>query len=105
MYYFCNVTTAWLAQLDKCQFAKQEVTGSYPGRTNTQGRKITDPSGVVQPFMGRVGNEGIDIKLDASRFSSPVTMLSHCGEFNKVSIKYMLEKQRIPQSSVFLQTL
>ena len=51
MYYFCNVTTTWLAQLDKCQFAKQEVTGSNPGRTNTQGLKITDPSGVVQPFL------------------------------------------------------
>ena len=72
MYYFYNITTA------------QEVTGSNPGWTNTQGLKITDPSGVVQPFMGRVGNEGVDIKLDASPFSSPVTILSHCGEFNKV---------------------
>ena len=79
MYYFYNITTV-------------------------QGLKITDPSGVVQPFMGRVGNEGVDMKLDASRFSYPVTVLSHCGEFNKVSIKYMLGKQRIPQSSVFLQT-
>ena len=92
MYYFYNITTA------------QEVTGSNPGWTNTQGLKITDPSGVVQPFMGRVGNEGVDIKLDASPFSSPAIVLSHCGEFNKVSIKYMLGKQRIPQSSVFLQT-
>ena len=92
MYYFYNITTA------------QEVTGSNPGWTNTQGLKITDPSGVVQPFMGRVGNEGVDIKLDASPFSSPATVLSHCGEFSKVSIKYMLGKQRIPQSSVFLQT-
>ena len=82
MYYFHNITTAWLAQLDKWRFAKQEVTGSYPSRANTQGLEITDPSSVVQPFMGRVGNEGVDIKLDA--FSSPVTILSHCGEFNKV---------------------
>ena len=48
MYYFYNITTA------------QEVTGSNPGWTNTQGLKITDPSGVVQPFMGRVGNEGVE---------------------------------------------
>ena len=84
MYYFHNITTAWLAQLDKWRFAKKEVTGSYPSRANTQGLEITDPSSVVQPFMGRVGNEGVDIKLDASPFSSPVTILSHCGEFNKV---------------------
>lgn len=81
MYYFHNITTAWLAQLDKWRFAKQEVTGSYPSRANTQG---LETSSVVQPFMGRVGNEGVDIKLDASPFSSPVTILSHCGEFNKV---------------------
>ena len=105
MYYFYNITTAWLAQWDKCRLAKQEVTGSNPGWTYSQGLKITDPSGVVQPFMGRVGNKGVDIKLDASPFSSPVTMLSHRGEFNKVSIKYMLGKQRIPQSFVFLQIL
>lgn len=84
MYYFHNITTAWLTQLDKWRFAKQEVTGSYPSRANTQGLEITDPSSVVQPFMGKVGNEGVDIKLDASPFSSPVTILSHCGEFNKV---------------------
>lgn len=84
MYHFHNITTAWLAQLDKWRFAKQEVTGSYPSRANTQGLDITDPSSVVQPFMGRVGNEGVDIKLDASPFSSPVTILSHCCEFNKV---------------------
>ena len=84
MYYFHNITTAWLAQLDKWRFAKQEVTGSYPSRANTQGLEITDSSSVVQPFMGRVGNEGVDIKLDASPFLSPVTILSHCGEFNKV---------------------
>ena len=84
MYYFHNITTTLLAQLDKCWFAKQEVTGSYPSQANTQGLEITDPSSVVQPFMGRVGNEGVDIKLDASPFSSPVTILSHCGEFNKV---------------------
>lgn len=84
MYYFHNITSAWLAQLDKWRFAKQEVTGSYPSRANTQGLEITDPSSVVQPFMGRVGNEGVDIKLDASPFSSSVTILSHCGELNKV---------------------
>lgn len=105
MYYFHNITTTLLAQLDKCWFAKQEVTGSNLGWANTQGLEITDLSSVVQPFMGRVGNEGVDIKLDAGPFSSPVTVLSHCGEFNKVSIKYMLEKRRIPQSFVFLQTL
>lgn len=96
MYYFHNITTTWLAQLDKCWFAKQEVTGSNPDQANTQGVEITDPSSVVQPFMGRVGNKGVDIKLATGAFSSPVTVLSHCGKFNKVSIKYMLGKQRIP---------
>ena len=65
--------------------------GFKPRRTNTQGLKITDSSGVVQPFMSRVGNEGVDIKLDVRPVSSPVT-----EKFNKVSIKYMLGKQRIP---------
>ena len=34
--------TAWLAQLGECRFAGQEVTGSNPGRTNTQGLLITE---------------------------------------------------------------
>ena len=29
--------TAWLAQLGERRSAEQEVTGSNPGRTNTQG--------------------------------------------------------------------
>ena len=43
-----------------------------------------NPGGVVQPFMGWVGNKGVDINWDISPVASPVTMLSHPGEFNKV---------------------
>ena len=32
----------WLAQLEKHQSAKQEVAGSNPGWTNSQGLKITE---------------------------------------------------------------
>ena len=42
-----------------------------------------DPGGVVQPFMGWVDNEGVDINWKASLVSSAVTVLSHRGEFNK----------------------
>ena len=45
-----------------------------------------DPSCVVQPFMGWLGNEGVDINWNVSPVSSPVTLLSHRGEFNKVII-------------------
>ena len=57
-------------------------------RTHTAVRKEyvggVDPSGVVQPFMGWVRNEGVDINWDARPVSSPVIVLSHRGEFNKV---------------------
>ena len=44
-----------------------------------------DTSGVVQlSFMGWVGNEGVDIIWDTSPVSSPVTVLSHRGEFHKL---------------------
>ena len=33
--------------------------------------------------MGWVGNEGVDINWDTSPVSSPVTVLSHRGEFKK----------------------
>ena len=33
--------------------------------------------------MGWVGNKGVDINWDASPVSSPVTVLSHRGEFKK----------------------
>ena len=33
---------AWLAQLGELQSAEQEVAGSSPGRTNTQGLEITE---------------------------------------------------------------
>ena len=33
--------------------------------------------------MAWVGNEGVDINWDASPVSSPVTVLSHRGEFKK----------------------
>ena len=34
--------------------------------------------------MNWVGNERVDINWDVSPVSSPVTVLSHRGEFNKV---------------------
>ena len=40
----------------------------------------------MQPFMGWVGNEGVDINWNVNPVSSPVTVFSHCGEFNKVII-------------------
>ena len=54
-------------------------------RTHTAVHKdrSTDPSGVVQPFLGCVGNEGVDFNWDLGPVSSPVNMLSHCGKFNK----------------------
>ena len=33
--------------------------------------------------MGWVGSEGVDINWDDTPVSSPVTVLSHRGEFNK----------------------
>ena len=42
------------------------------------------PGGVVQPFLGWVGNERVDINWEVSPVSSPVTVLSYRGEFNKV---------------------
>ena len=33
---------AWLAQLGERRSVEQEVVGSNPGRTNTQGLKITE---------------------------------------------------------------
>ena len=33
---------AWLAQLGELRSAEQEVAGSSPGRTNTQGLEITE---------------------------------------------------------------
>ena len=32
----------WFAQLEECRSAKQEVAGSNPGRTNTQGLQIIE---------------------------------------------------------------
>ena len=34
---FSLLTAAWLAQLGERRSAEREVTGSNPGRTNTQG--------------------------------------------------------------------
>ena len=42
-----------------------------------------DPGDVVQPFMDWVGNKRVDINWEISPLSSPVTLLSHHGEFNK----------------------
>ena len=36
---------------------------------------------MVQPFMGWVGNGGVDINWDISPVSYPYTMLSHRGKF------------------------
>ena len=46
-----------------------------------------DPGGVVQPFLGWVGNEGVGINWDASSVSSPVTVLSHRGEFKRKTLR------------------
>ena len=35
-------TATWLAQLGERRSAEREVTGSNPGRTNTQGLQITE---------------------------------------------------------------
>ena len=37
-----SLTDAWLAQLVRRQSAVREVSGSIPGRTNTQGLKIIE---------------------------------------------------------------
>ena len=44
---------------------------------------------MVQPFMGWVGNEGVNINWNVSPVSSPVTVLSHHGEFNKEIIIWL----------------
>ena len=36
------LTAAWLAQLGERRSAEREVVSSNPGRTNTQGLKITE---------------------------------------------------------------
>ena len=45
-----------------------------------------DACGVAKPFIGWLGNEAVDISWEASRFLSPVTVLSHGGEFNKSKV-------------------
>ena len=50
-------------------------------------KDVKDPGGVVQPFMGWVGNEGADINGDVSPVSSPVTVSSHRGEFNEAKLE------------------
>ena len=42
---------------------------------------------MVQPVKGWVRNEVVDITSDVSPVSSPVTVLSHPGEFNKVKLR------------------
>ena len=37
-----HFTATWLAQLGECRSTEREVTGSNPGRTNTQGLQITE---------------------------------------------------------------
>ena len=37
-----RLAAAWLAQLGERRSGEREVTGSNPGRTNTQGLKITE---------------------------------------------------------------
>ena len=46
-----------------------------------------DPSGVVKPFISWLGNEGVDISWETSRFLSSVTVLTHGGEINKSKVK------------------
>ena len=52
-------------------------------KTCPENHVIVDPGGVVQPFMGWVGNEEVDINWDVGSDSPPVTVLTHRGEFNK----------------------
>ena len=60
-----------------------------------------NPSGVVQLFVDWVGNEGVDINnyWNVSPVSSPVTMLSQCGEFNKVLRKHVGLSIGFPQDT------
>ena len=46
-------------------------------------KRLYQTSGVVQPFMGLVGNEGVDINWDVSPVSSPVIVLSERCEFQQ----------------------
>ena len=58
-----------------------------------------DSSGVVQLFMDWVGNEGVDINWNVSPVSSPVTVLSHRGKFNKVLCKHVGLSIGFPQET------
>ena len=58
-----------------------------------------DPSSVVQIFMDWVGNEGVDINWNVSPVSSPVTVLSHSGKFNKVLCKHVGLSIGFPQET------
>lgn len=46
---------------------------------------------VVQPLMGWVGNEEVDINWDVSSDSSLITVLSHRGELNKEKRKIRMD--------------
>ena len=46
-------------------------------------KRLYHTSGVVQPFMGLVGNEGVDMNWDVSPVSSPVIVLSQRCEFQQ----------------------
>ena len=49
--------------------------------------------------MDWVGNEGVDINWNVSPVSSPVTVLSHRGEFNKVPCKHVGLSIGFPQET------
>ena len=66
---FPEFSVEWLAQSLRKTFPENHVS--------------VDVGGVVQPFMGWVGNEEVDINWDVSSDSSPITVLSPRGEFNK----------------------
>lgn len=46
-------------------------------------KRLYHTSGVVQPFMGLLGNGGVDINWDVSSVSSPDIVLSQRCEFHQ----------------------
>ena len=51
-------------------------------------KRLYQTSGVVQPFMGLVGNEGVDINWDVSPVSSLVIELSQRCEFQQSKTRF-----------------
>ena len=56
-------------------------------------KRLYHTSGVVQPFMGLVGSEGVDINWDVSSVSSPVIVLSQSCEFQQSTENESIQKR------------